>query len=187
MQTLKGKLIKWACAVMAVCLLNTSCIGSFALFNRFSEWNRGLTGNKFVNAIIGFVLSPVYGLCVFADWVVLNTIEFWSGSSVLASVGETKNVIGSDDNSYVIVTEKDGYHITNKTTGDEMRMIYDAAQQCWSYEHEGVTSKMFRWNQDKTVTVFLQDGREITVDQTQDGLETVKKCLNQTMPFMVAR
>ena len=117
----------------------------------------------------------------------MNTIEFWSGSSVLASVGETKNVIGSDGNSYVIVTEKDGYHITNKTTGDEMRMIYDAAQQCWSYEHEGVTSKMFRWNQDKTVTVFLQDGREITVDQTQDGLETVKKCLNQTMPFMVAR
>lgn len=184
---MKGKLMKVACLTLSACLLTTSCIGSFSLFNRFSEWNRGLTGNKFANAIIGFVLSPVYSVCLFADWVILNTIEFWSGSSVLASVGETKNVIGSDGNFYVIVTEKDGYHITNKTTGDEMRMLYDAKDQCWSFEHNGETSKMLRWNPDKTVTVFLQDGKELTVEQNQEGLETVKNYMSHTIPFVVSR
>ena len=73
------KHVKVAVLLMAGCLLSTSCVGSFSLFNKVAAWNKTATKNKFLNEIIFLVISPVYGICSFADALVLNSIEFWTG------------------------------------------------------------------------------------------------------------
>ena len=62
-------------ALLSGCILFSSCIGSFSLWNGVKEWNQGL-GNKFVNELVFIALNivPVYGIAYFADGVVLNTI-----------------------------------------------------------------------------------------------------------------
>lgn len=170
--------------VLSACLLTSSCIGSFGLFNKMAAWNLGLTGNKFVNCLLGFVLTPVYGICLTADWLVLNTIEFWTGKPLVASIGETKNVIGSNGNQYVIVTEKDGYQIKNETTGEEARMIFDEEQQTWSLAQNDQTQKLLKLNTDETVTVYLKDGQEVTVTKDQQGLNQVRDLVQHTTPFI---
>ena len=91
--------IKVACALLGGSLLFSSCIGSFALWNNLKDWNQGI-GNKFVNEVVflAFNIIPVYGVAYFADVVVLNSIEFWSGSNPLADVGTTKTVKGENKN-----------------------------------------------------------------------------------------
>ena len=71
-------------------MLTSSCVGSFSLFNKLSAWNRDATGNKLLNELIFLVISPAYAVCSVADVLVLNTIEFWSGSNPVGrNVSET--------------------------------------------------------------------------------------------------
>ena len=73
-------------------VLFSSCIGSFGLWNSLKDWNQGVS-NKFVNELIflAFHIVPVYEIAYLADALVLNSIEFWSGSNPTASIGEVKN------------------------------------------------------------------------------------------------
>mgnify|MGYP000051424745 FL=1 len=70
------------CAILSGSLLFSSCIGSFGLWNGLKDWNQGV-GTKFVNEIVflAFNIIPVYGVAYLADILVLNSIEFWSGSN----------------------------------------------------------------------------------------------------------
>lgn len=58
---MKIKHLQVAAISMATLLLTSSCIGSFSLFNHFAKWNRRATNSKFLNEIIGLLLSPIYG------------------------------------------------------------------------------------------------------------------------------
>ena len=74
------KNLKVAVFLLAGSLLTSSCIGSFSLFNKYEKWQCNMTGNKYVNGIVGLILQPIVGsVCLLVDSLVLNTIEFWSG------------------------------------------------------------------------------------------------------------
>ena len=60
---MKIKHLKLAALLMAGTVLTSSCIGSYSLFNKFAKWNVNATSSKFLNAVIGVVLLPVYGIC----------------------------------------------------------------------------------------------------------------------------
>ena len=61
-----------------------------------------------------FWIVPVYEISALADILVLNSIEFWSGSNPVADAGTVKT-IETKDGTYAIETQKDGYHIQNAT------------------------------------------------------------------------
>jgi len=63
----------------------SGCYGQFALTRKLYEWN-GSLGNKFLNTVVmwAFLIIPVYEVCSFVDLVVLNLIEFWTGTNPMA-------------------------------------------------------------------------------------------------------
>jgi hypothetical protein len=69
-------------ALVALLAVSTSCYGSFGLFNRFHKWN-GTLGDKWINTMVhvAFWIVPVYQIILFGDFVLLNTIEFWTGEN----------------------------------------------------------------------------------------------------------
>jgi hypothetical protein len=70
-------------ATMAV--MSVGCYGSFALTKKVHAWN-GSLGNKWVVELVYLVISyPVYGTAGFIDSVILNSIEFWTGTNPMAS------------------------------------------------------------------------------------------------------
>ena len=70
---------------LAGSMMFTSCIGSFALTNKLLSWNHQI-GNKFLNELVFFAfwVIPVYEVTSVADLLVLNSVEFWSGSNPVA-------------------------------------------------------------------------------------------------------
>ena len=102
------------CAMLGGSIMFSSCIGSFGLWNNLKDWNQGVS-NKFVNELIfvAFHIVPVYEIAYLADVLVLNSIEFWSGSNPTASIGEVKEVKG-ENGEYLVKTNTDGYTITKK-------------------------------------------------------------------------
>ncbi len=72
---------------LAAAFTLTACYGSYSLTNKLYKWN-GTLGNKWLNSCVHFILwvIPVYGICMgLVDGLVLNTVEFWTGSNPLAS------------------------------------------------------------------------------------------------------
>ncbi|RKH29336.1 DUF3332 domain-containing protein [Corallococcus praedator] len=72
----------------------TGCFGSFKLTQKIWQFNKGISGNKFVQWLVFlvFVVVPVYEIGALVDALVVNSIEFWSGSNPVSSVeGEDPN------------------------------------------------------------------------------------------------
>ena len=113
------------CAMLSGSVLFSSCIGSFGLWNSLKDWNQGVS-NKFVNELIflAFHIVPVYEIAYLADALVLNSIEFWSGSNPMASIGDVKKVKG-ENGDYLVETLENGYSITKEGETASMELIYN--------------------------------------------------------------
>lgn len=171
--------LKVVTCLLAGTFLCSSCIGSFALFNKYAKWQRTMTNNKFINAIVGFVLMPICGsISLLVDSLVLNTIEFWSGENpVSADIGKTRNVTGSDGTLYAVTTLKNGYEIKS-ANGEVSHFYYDKKTNTWSYEQNGQLQEIFHFNADGTLTVMMQDGQQLTVTPDEAGLGEVRMAAN---------
>ena len=106
---------KLAAVLLSMSLVLSSCIGSFGLTNKVKAWNEGL-GNKFVNELV-FVcmhIVPVYPITLFVDGLVLNSIEFWTGSAPIAKKDNGTMIVKNAKGDDVAVTAcADGYVLYN--------------------------------------------------------------------------
>ena len=105
-------------ATVMICgaFLFSSCIGSFGLHSKLVNWNQSI-GTKFVNELVYLACNiiPVYPVCYLADALVINSIEFWSGSNPMANVGDVKKVKGENGNYFA--------HTLNNTVVAPPRML----------------------------------------------------------------
>lgn len=115
---------------LAGTMMFSSCIGKFALTNKLLAWNQQV-GSKFVNELVFFAfwVLPVYEVSALADILVINSIEFWSGSNPMAC---GKTVIDGQDGRYLVECDGKGYTITSENDGSVVRMDFDAEDQAWS-------------------------------------------------------
>ena len=146
-------------------------VGSWSLFNKYANWQTHMSDNKYVNAIVGFVLGIVcYPLSATIDALVLNTIEFWSGENPVASnIGKTQNVMGQDGRFYAVKTLKNGYEITSPN-GDITLFTYNKKDNCWSMSQNGLTKEIFRFNEDgKSIKVNMK-GEERSFTLNEQGV-----------------
>lgn len=167
------------CAILSGSLLFSSCIGSFGLWNNLKSWNQGI-GNKFVNEIVflAFHIVPVYEVAYLADILVLNSIEFWSGSNPVAELGSIRTIHG-EKGTYAIRTNEDGYTITKEgDEGKELNLVYNAEKRTWNAEAEGQSFELIRMNEDGTISYQQPDGslktivpnaQEVAIARTQSG------------------
>ncbi|GHG68883.1 DUF3332 domain-containing protein [Comamonas sp. JC664] len=97
----------------------TGCFGQFKLTQKIWNFNKNISGNKFVQWLMFLVLSiiPVYGLGVFIDAIVVNSIEFWTGSNPVASAD------GGDGNTRIVkLSPTDTLRLSRDVESGVMRM-----------------------------------------------------------------
>lgn len=164
----KKQLIVATVVALSASMMMQSCIGSFALFNKVKNWNDHV-GDKFVNEIV-FVamwILPVYELCFAADLLILNSIEFWSGSN--PALAEAK-VIDGKDAQYLVASNENGYVITNMKTKQVTRFNFDARDNSWWLDNNGQEVKLFTFVDDTHVDVITRDGSYTRVELSQPGV-----------------
>lgn len=151
----------------------SSCVGSFTLFNRLVSWNQNVS-DKFVNEVVFLALNivPVYGVCYLADALVINSIEFWSGSNPMAKVGDIKKVKGENGN-YTVETLKNGYSITKD--GKSMNLLFNEESQTWNVVSEGVSTELMKMKKDGTVQLYLPNGGSMNVTLDAQGLTAARQ------------
>ena len=168
------------CAMLSGSVLFSSCIGSFGLWNSLKDWNQGVS-NKFVNELIflAFHIVPVYEIAYLADALVLNSIEFWSGSNPTASIGEVKTV-------HLVKTNENGYTITKKGEDKSVDLVYNKENNTWNAVADGQSFELVKMNEDGTAVLSLQNGTSMTVTPDAQGIATARIATGNSL-FFAAR
>jgi hypothetical protein len=166
----KNKLHLAAAVLLSASFLLSSCIGSFALHGKLVEWNQNI-GSKFLNEIVYLACNiiPVYPVVYVVDALVINSIEFWSGSNPVASIGEVKKVKGEKGN-YFVETLKNGYSITKEGEKTATLLIYDQEANTWNLVAGGVSTELLKMNNDGTADLNLPNGGKMNVTLDAQGL-----------------
>lgn len=165
----KLKLVLMALVIASFSIMQTGCYGPFKLTTKLHKWN-GTLGNKYVNALVffAFIVVPVYQVCTFIDAVVLNTIQFWTGTNPLAmndTQKETK-IVEANGQKYEITATKNRFHVEQITATADRNVVdftYNSADQSWSMTKDNVTTKIVDFNTNKLtgqeeVKMYLPDG-----------------------------
>jgi PBP1b-binding outer membrane lipoprotein LpoB len=73
---------KVVASVLVAAFLAAGCTGSFNLTKKVYNWHRSQT-EKWTDELCFLLvaITPVYGFATFADAIVLNSIEFWTGKN----------------------------------------------------------------------------------------------------------
>ena len=172
------KHFKFTALLLTATILLSSCIGSFRLTNNIKDWNESL-GNKFVNELVFLALHvvPVYEIAMFIDGVVLNSIEFWTGNSMVAEPGETKVVKNSQGEDVQIVATENGYTVSNGETA--MNLVFDKEQSVWSAEYNNQIVNLVKLNGDNTAQLFI-DGDVVDVTLDAQGINMANLLVNNS-------
>ena len=172
------------CLLAGSCMLSSCMVGSWGLFNKYADWQTHMSSNKFVNAIVGFVLGSVcYPIASLVDALVLNSIEFWTGDNPVASnIGKTQNVMGQDGRLYAVKYLKDGYEV-KAPNGEITLFTYNKKDNSWSMSQNGLTKEIFRFNEDgKSIKVVMNgESRDFTLNE--QGVIEAQYVLNDGLYF----
>jgi hypothetical protein len=153
---------------LAGSMMFSSCIGSFSLTSKLLSWNKTV-GDKFVNELVFFAfwILPVYEVSTLADVIVLNSIEFWSGSNPVA---KGTKVIDGKDGRYLVKCDGKGYTIKSETDGSVVRLDFKQDTQTWSYTVNGEAHDLFTFVDDTHVKLPTRDGNWQVVELSQAGV-----------------
>lgn len=121
-----------------------------------------------------------------ADILVINSIEFWSGSNPVAEIGTIKTVNG-ENGEYLVRTNEDGYTITKKgEEGKQLDLVYNKENRTWNAVAEGQSFELVTMNEDGTVTLKQQDGTPMTVTPNLQGVAEMR-AVNGASLFFAAK
>ena len=172
--------LKTVICLLAGSMMFSSCIGSFSLFNQYVAWQKDMTSNKFINAIVGFVLMPIVGgVALTVDAVVLNTIEFWTGENPVAqNVGKTQMIKGDDGLLYAVKTLRKGYEI-KAPNGQVTLLTYNKRDDSWSISQNGVTKEIFRFNEDGKSIKVVMNGEDRNFTLNEQGVNNAEMAAHE--------
>lgn len=144
------------------------CFGKFALTRMIYEWNDSL-GNNFLKSLVMWILIiiPVYAIAGFVDIVLLNLIEFWSGSNPLSmKEGELeRQLLTKDGVSYELTASRNTFtvkQLDGKEAGREAMMQFNPESGKWTCSTGNLVAGSFAFSMAgdaiEGATVTLADG-----------------------------
>ncbi|MBK8500432.1 MAG: DUF3332 family protein [Flavobacteriales bacterium] len=154
---------------IALCCLaftQSGCFGEFALTRKAYDWHASI-GNKFVRSLLLWIpMGFVYGITAMIDAVILNLIEFWSGTNPLSmNEGDHEmQLVTLKGIDYRIDATRDTFTTTQLSgaqAGEVRIMRFDRCDRTWKYTDSNV--------RDHAVMTFLDEQGESVRVYTDNG------------------
>lgn len=117
-------------ALLAGMATQAGCFGSFALTNKLYQFNDGVSDSMVVKEILflAMVIVPVYEIGMLGDAIILNLVEFLTGSNPLADASGVMEVDGAQ--VYFERTRK-GIDVVTVREGVEERRSFRRGDGSW--------------------------------------------------------
>jgi hypothetical protein len=183
-------------AMSSLVITQTGCFGEFALTRRVWEWNDDISDSKFVKTLLFYVMNiiPVYGIAGFIDVVILNLIEFWSGSNPMSmNEGDYEMQMATvNGEQFKIEATKDTFtttQLTGEKAGEVRVMKFDRSDMTWKYTDSKVCDQPVLSMLDKNgdnVRMFTAAGEVEMAAADMANKEVVMAKFNATKGIVTA-
>ena len=165
-------------AMSTLAIVQVGCYGSFKLTSKLYDWNGGL-GDKWIQSLVfwGLVIIPVYEIAAFVDFVILNLIEFWTGSNpVSMKEGEKEmQIVQKGGITYRMEATKNQFTITQlsgKNKGTVETLVYNPSDLSWTANKADKSQVVSRIevgsNGEAVARVFNAAGKSIVIAAPSD-------------------
>jgi len=146
-------------------MIMLGCYGKNAVFNKVHKWN-GTIQNKFARSLVHFAfwVVPVYEVSFFIDIVVLNVIEFWTGTNPVAmNEGDREEqIVEKNGVRYKVVATKNRFDIfpLGSETASKTSLIFHPSEKAWYAESKDGKRKIIAEDQfdENSLTIYMKDG-----------------------------
>jgi len=150
--------------LLLAAMIATGCTGSFILTQKVYRFHRGLD-NQWMDEV-GFlvcVILPVYGIATFADAVILNTVEFWTGENPAEGYASAEKVILEGNKVAVMQHLPDG----------SIRLESEGRTFVLARRHDGVVARDCLSGKTYTART-LSEGQVAVLDDAGNMLSTIQ-------------
>ena len=155
------------------------CIGSFKLTGMVYSFNKGI-GNKWVQELLFLlmVIVPVYEVSLLIDALIINSLEFWSGTnpqSMKPGDIEVQYVKGNGK-LFKIEATQNRFHIVQlegENAGATADVIFNPETGTWLAGNGKEIRRIVQFTDDsKEAKIFKQDGSFVMVktDSSQNDI-----------------
>ncbi len=122
--------------IVVLMVSTVGCYGSFELTKKVYKWN-GTLGDKWLNEVAFLALNivPVYGIVTFIDAVILNSLEFWTGTNPMAS--NENSIEFTKDGMALRVTKTDDGAVVTDASGTVLARSIRSADGVTVYDGQG--------------------------------------------------
>jgi hypothetical protein len=150
-------------------LVATNCYGGFVATKKVYSWNGGL-GNKWVQSIVFWVMIiiPVYEVVALVDFLVLNTLEFWTGSNPMAMKdGEVETqIVHNGGKEYQITATKNQFEVREIAAGklgNPVYLTFVPQDSAWYMKTNGKSVKVSEATNlaEGQIKLFHPDGKTV--------------------------
>ena len=162
----KIKSLTLAILVSAFMLMQTGCFGSFGLTKEVYKFNSHL-GEKWVKelAFVALGLCQVYTVAFVADVVILNSIEFWTGSNPVAMVPgqiETQQIM-INGKLYILSASRNQFHLESLDKSVKQDLVFNEYRATWTIIVNNKTTDICTINGNGTVSYNQLDKTTTTL------------------------
>jgi len=164
-----------ALAVVSVAL--SGCVGSNAVTGYLMKFNVKAVDNRYARGGLNILLSPAYGLTVAADYLVFNSLEFWTGSNPLTGA---PHIFDTKTDTYLDINDQLDKSLTEAPVGPitsadmiekgQMQQIDENTIQMDITYQSGERATLIGVREGEMVTYFI-DG-EVVAQTSIDELES---------------
>ena len=163
-------------------LIQTGCIGSFKLTGAVYKYNRSIS-DKFVSELIFlvFCIIPVYEISIFVDAIILNLVEFWTGSNPTAMQPgqvETQKIV-LNGKQYILTATHNRFHVVSLDGKFKQDLVYNEKSATWSVVSDNKTMNVCKYNNDGTITIY--DKNNVGKIYTTDALTKIANYKNYAL------
>jgi hypothetical protein len=129
--------------ILGFTFLLSGCYGSFALTKKVYNWN-GKVGNKYVNeaVFLGLSVIQVYSATFFIDGIVLNSVEFWTGSNPIALKDGENHFKFNGKDVKLLMSENHAVIYNSSNNKIEATLDYNKFNQSWYITRNGNTQRL---------------------------------------------
>lgn len=144
----------------------SGCVGSNAVTGYVMGFNLKAVDNRYARGGLNMLLAPVYGLAVAADYIVFNSLEFWTGKNPL------------NGKPHIFDTKMDTYIDVNHQLDDSLKTAPIAPLTM----HRSIEQSTMQPIDENTVQMDItyNNGEKATLTGIRDG-ESVTYYINGKM------
>ena len=136
----------------------SGCVGSNAVTGKLMKFNVEVVDNRYARAGVNFLLAPVYGITTAADYVVFNSLEFWTGKNPITGA---PHIFDSKTKTHINVNDDLSPELQDAPIGPLSNNREIESGEMYQVDENTIQMHIVYGNGTKATLTGIKDGEEV--------------------------